>query len=75
MPQVGSLEVLQTPPVTLLTAAKEPQSRRMYSLILLERLQPRYKLAVMALRTGGQLKDPASAPWEEIAAFINKEER
>lgn len=60
---------------TLLAAAKEPQSRRMYSVILLDRLQPHYKQAVLALKVSGRLADPANAAWDTIAALINNHER
>jgi len=59
----------------LLEAAKETQSRRMYSLMLLDQLQPQYKQAVLALKAAGKLKDPAKADWDEIAKFINTHER
>lgn len=42
---------------TLLECAKEPQSARMYSYILLDKLQPKYESAVLALKAGGQLAD------------------
>jgi hypothetical protein len=31
----------------------------MYVFIMLDRLQPRYKQAVLALKAGGKIKDPA----------------
>ena len=36
----------------LLEHAKEPPSARMYAFMLLDRLQPRYKQAVLALKAG-----------------------
>jgi len=45
----------------LLEHAKEKVSGNMYSLMLLDRLQPQYKVAVLALKAGGQLKDADQA--------------
>jgi hypothetical protein len=59
----------------LLEQAKEKQSRRMFTFMLLDRLQPRYKQAVLALKAGGQLKDADKIAWETVAAFINQHER
>ena len=60
---------------SLLGAAKEPQSRTMYSVILLDRLQPQFRPAVLALKAGDKLKEPAKADWDSIAAYINGYER
>ena len=60
---------------TLLEQAKEKPSARMYSYILMDRLQPRYKQAVLALKASGQLKDADKIGWEEVTAFINSHER
>ena len=60
---------------TLLEHAKEKPSGNMYSLMLLDRLQPRYKAAVLALKAGGQVKDPEKTDWEAIAALLNNHER
>ena len=43
--------------------------------MLLDRLQPRYKQAVLALKAGGQLKDAEKIAWETVAALINQHER
>lgn len=59
----------------LLKHAKEEPSARMYAHTLLDRLQPRYKPAVLALKAGGQLKDAAAVVWDTVAAFINAHER
>ena len=59
----------------LLEHAKEPQSARMYAMLLLDRLQPRYKQAVLALKAGGQLKDADKVAWDTVAALINAHER
>ena len=60
---------------TLLEHAKEPQSARMYSMFLLDRLQPRYKQAVLALKASGQLKDAEKVSWDTVAVLINQHER
>ena len=59
----------------LLEHAKEKPSARMYAHTLLDRLQPRYKPAVLALKAGGQLKDATAISWDTITAFINAHER
>ncbi|HXS18641.1 MAG TPA: hypothetical protein VN764_15695, partial [Polyangiaceae bacterium] len=59
----------------LLEHAKEKPSARMYTHTLLDRLQPRYKPAVLALKASGQLKDAAVVVWDTITAFINAHER
>ncbi len=59
----------------LLVHAKEKPSVRMYSHTLLDRLQPRYKAAVLALRASGQLKDADKIAWDTVTAFINAHER
>jgi len=59
----------------LLEHAKEKVSGNMYSLMLLDRLQPQYKVAVLALKAGGQLKDADQADWEKIAALLIRHER
>jgi hypothetical protein len=60
---------------TLLDHTKEKPSQRMYSLMLLDRLQPRYKQAVLALKAGGQLKEADKIEWDTVAAFVNTHER
>jgi hypothetical protein len=59
----------------LLEQAKEKQSRRMYTFMMLDHLQPRYKQAVLALKAGGQLKDAEKIDWDSVCAFINQHER
>jgi len=59
----------------LLDHAKEPQSARMYVFTLLDKLQSRYKQAVLALKASGQLKDADKIVWDTVAAFINQHER
>ena len=60
---------------TLLEAAKEKPSARMYAYMLLDRLQARYKPAVLALKAGGQLKDAEAVAWDTVTALINAHER
>ena len=59
----------------LLEHAKEKVSGNMYSLMLLDRLQPHYKVAVLALKASNQLKEPEKVDWNAIAAHINRHER
>jgi hypothetical protein len=59
----------------LLKNAKEAPSARMYAYMMLDRLQPRYKQAVLALKAGGQLKDASVISWDTVTAFINAHER
>jgi len=59
----------------LLEQAKEKPSARMYTFMLLDRLQPRYKAAVLALKAGGQLKDTEKVQWDSVTSFINAHER
>lgn len=59
----------------LLVHAKEPPSDNMYAFILVDRLQPRYKQAVLALKAGNQLKDASAITWDTVTAFINAHER
>jgi hypothetical protein len=64
---------------TLLVQAKEKPSTRQYAYKLLDKLQPRYKQAVLALKASGKLAiDDANNKqpnWDEIAAFVNAHER
>lgn len=60
---------------TLLERAKEKQSARMYAYTLLDKLLPRYKPAVLALKAGGQMKDAEMVAWDTVTAFINSHER
>ncbi len=59
----------------LLIHAKEPPSDNMYAFMLLDRLQPRYKQAVLALKAGSQLKDVSTIVWDTVTSFINAHER
>ena len=60
---------------TLLENAKQKQTGSMYAHIPLDKLQPRYKQAVLALKAGGQLKDADKVSWDTVTAFINAHER
>lgn len=60
---------------TLLTHAKEKPSVRQYSYTLLDKLQPHFKQAVLALKASGQLKDPEKISWDSVVSFINTQER
>lgn len=59
----------------LLKNAKEAPSERMYTYMMLDCLQPRYKQAVLALKAGGQLKNASAISWDTVTAFINAHER
>jgi hypothetical protein len=59
----------------LLKQAKEEPSARMYGHVMLDRLQPRYTQAVLALKAGGQMKDASAVSWDTVTAFINAHER
>ena len=60
---------------TLLEHAKEKPSCNMMSLVLTDRLTPRYNTVVLALKAGGKLKDAANIDWEDITHQINSHER
>lgn len=60
---------------SLLALAKEQPSERQYVYTLLDKLLPRYKQAVLALKASGQLKDAAAINWEGVVSFINTHER
>lgn len=59
----------------LLEAAKEKPSARQYSYTLLDKLQAKYKQAVLALKASDKLKDTDKINWDEVSAFINAAER
>jgi hypothetical protein len=59
----------------LLEQAKEKPSARIFAYKMLDMLQPRYRPAVLALKAGDKLKDPAHVNWEDVAAFLNSHER
>jgi hypothetical protein len=60
---------------SLLELAKEKPSARQYSFTLTDKLQPRFRQAVLALKASGQLKDAGAVQWEVVTAFINAHER
>ena len=60
---------------SLLAAAKETISPAQFSLVLLDRLQPRFNQVVLALDTSGQTKDAAKIDWDAVASTINAFER
>ena len=60
---------------SLLEHAKERQSARMCAYTLLDKLQPRYKQAVLALKAEAKLKEADSIEWDTVTAFINSHER
>lgn len=61
----------------LLNHAKEQVSEGLYSHILVGKLQPRYKQAVLALKASGQLTVKAGQPidWPSIVTFMMNQER
>lgn len=61
--------------VELLALAKDKPSHNLYSYALLWRLQPRYETAVLTLKTGDRLKDPAKIDWTAIAEYMSQYER
>lgn len=61
--------------VELLVHAKETLNRSLYSTILLWNLQPRYATAVLTLKTGDRLKDPATIDWPAIVEYMAQYER
>ena len=61
--------------VGLLLHAKETVSPSLFSFVQLERLQPRYAAAVLALRAGGSIKDAAKVDWDATAAFMSDHEK
>ena len=58
----------------LLESAKQTIQPGLYASILL-RLQPRYAVAVLTLKTSDRVKDPATIDWPAIAEFMAQYER
>jgi hypothetical protein len=56
-------------------AAKETVSPSFFAHVILDRLQPKFAAAVLALKAGDRLKDPAKVDWDDIAVFVNAQER
>jgi hypothetical protein len=61
--------------VELLTNAKQTLPAGLYASLLLWRLQPRYATAVLTLKTGDKLKDPATIDWSSITEYMSQYER
>lgn len=61
--------------VTLLTYADQKPTPEVYCLIMLDRLQPGYDDAVLALKVSGKLQDKKSIDWDEVKKIINNHER
>jgi hypothetical protein len=61
--------------VELLKHAKASLDAGLYSTILMWNLQPRYATAVLTLKTGDRLKDPAKVDWPAIAEYMAQYER
>ena len=59
----------------LLMAAKQKIPPVLFATVMLDRLPTRYAAAVLALKAGGKLKDPATVDWDEVASFVNTHER
>ena len=59
----------------LLEQAKEKPSARIFAYKMLDKLASRYKPAVLALKAGDKLKDPANVDWEDVTAFLTAHER
>ena len=59
----------------LLKHAKATLDQSLYTTILMWNLQPRYATAVLTLKTGDRLKDPASIDWPAIAVYMAQYER
>ena len=58
-----------------LTAAKNRPSRAQYSFVLMDRLQPRFHAAVLAMKVNGTLRDADAINWELVATLINQHGR
>jgi hypothetical protein len=61
--------------VELLKHAKASLDESLYTTILMWNLQPRYATAVLTLKTGDRLKDPAKIDWPAIAEYMAQYER
>ena len=61
--------------VELLAHAKQQVPAGLYTSLLLWKLQPRYATAVLTLKTGDRLKDPACIDWPSITEFMAQYER
>jgi len=61
--------------VELLQHAKATLDASLYTTILMWNLQPRYATAVLTLKTGDRLKDPATIVWPAITEYMAQYER
>jgi hypothetical protein len=59
----------------VLESAGQTITPEMYVWVLLDKLQPRHEQAVLALKASGKLTDKKIVDWNEIATFINTQER
>lgn len=59
----------------LLVHAKDKPSPGQYSFTVLNKLQPKFKQAVLALAASNKLKDPAAIDWPAVVVFMNTHER
>ena len=59
----------------LLVHAKQQSPPGLYAALLLWNLRPDYSTAVLTLKTGDRLKDPAKINWSEIADYMAQYER
>lgn len=59
----------------LLVHAKQTPPPGLYASLLLWNLQPRYATAVLTLKTGDKLKDPAAVDWAYIVEYMAQYER
>jgi len=61
--------------VELLKHGKATLDASLYTTILMWNLQPRYATAVLTLKTGDRLKDPATIDWPAITEYMAQYER
>jgi len=61
--------------VELLKHAKASLDESLYCTILMWNLQPRYATAVLTLKTGDRLKEPAKIDWPAIVEYMAQYER
>ena len=60
---------------TRLTAAKNRPPRAQYAYVLMDRLQPRFHAAVLALKANGTLINADAVDWDKVATLINQHGR
>ena len=59
----------------LLASAKQIVPAGLYASLLLWNLQPSYSTAVLTLKTGDKLKDPAAIDWSSVTEYMAQYER